>query len=98
MKQPSILLTLVTLLLLVSAVPASAGPDESETVQSYEISWWTVDGGGGTFSSGGDYDLGGTIGQPDTGTAIGGGYALSGGFWAWWGGDTFFLPLVLRSY
>lgn len=30
----------------------------------YEISWYTIDGGGGS-SSGGPYTLVGTIGQPD---------------------------------
>lgn len=33
------------------------------------------------FSAGGTYSLGGTIGQADTGTLIGGAYALTGGFW-----------------
>ena len=47
----------------------------------YDLSWWTVDGGGGTFSTGGDYTLGGTIGQPDAGLMTGGDYTLGGGFW-----------------
>ncbi len=46
----------------------------------YEISWSTIDGGGGT-SSGGDFVLSGTIGQPDAGVMAGGSYVLSGGFW-----------------
>jgi hypothetical protein len=46
----------------------------------YEISWYTIDGGGGT-SSGGPYTLTGTIGQPDAGWSIGGIYELLGGFW-----------------
>lgn len=98
MKRPSIPLTLIALLLLASAVPADAGPDESEAAQSYEISWWTVDGGGGTSSSGGDYALGGTIGQPDAGASSSGDYVLSSGFWAWWGEYALFLPLILRNY
>jgi hypothetical protein len=48
--------------------------------QSYSIDWSTVDGGGGT-STGGVYQVSGTIGQPDAGTMGGGIYALSGGFW-----------------
>lgn len=48
---------------------------------SYDLSWWTMDGGGATFSSGGSYELGGTIGQPDAGTLSGGDYTLGGGFW-----------------
>ena len=47
----------------------------------YDLSWWTVDSGGGT-SSGNGYTLNGTLGQPDAGTlARGGGYTLVGGFW-----------------
>ena len=48
-----------------------------------DISWSTIDGGGETFSTGGGFELGGTIGQPDAGAVMtGGGYELSGGFWA----------------
>ena len=47
-----------------------------------DLSWNTIDSGGGTFSSGGSYTLGGTIGQPDAGGMTGGAYTLSGGFWA----------------
>ena len=46
----------------------------------YEISWYTIDGGGGTIS-GGSYQLSGTIGQPDAGYHDGGLYELLGGFW-----------------
>ncbi len=47
----------------------------------YDISWWTIDGGGDS-SSGGTYTLSGTIGQPDTGRMTGGTYTLTGGFWS----------------
>jgi hypothetical protein len=46
----------------------------------YEITWYTIDGGGGT-STGGLYTLTGTIGQPDVAWSIGGLYDLLGGFW-----------------
>ncbi len=46
----------------------------------FELSWFTVDGGGGT-SSGGDFVLSGTAGQPDAGDLAGGDFVLSGGFW-----------------
>ena len=46
----------------------------------YEISWHTIDAGGGR-STGGDFALVGTIGQPDAGQMAGGDYQLSGGFW-----------------
>ena len=66
----------------------------------YDLSWWTVDGGGFTYSSGGGYELGGTIGQPDAGMLAGGGYTLGGGFWR--GGGVVltrycvYLPLIVR--
>ena len=46
----------------------------------YEMSWYTIDGGGGR-SIGGPYVLTGTIGQPDAAYSAGGGYELLGGFW-----------------
>jgi len=46
----------------------------------YEISWYTIDGGGGQ-SSGGQYVLVGTIGQPDAAYSYGGNYEVLGGFW-----------------
>ncbi len=48
----------------------------------FELTWYTVDGGGATFSTGGDFELGGTIGQPDAGAMSGGDFRLEGGFWA----------------
>jgi hypothetical protein len=58
-----------------------------------------VDAGGQTFSTGGGYTLGGTVGQPDAGALSGGDYVLGGGFWG--GGAlavaySVYLPLVLR--
>jgi hypothetical protein len=92
------LLALVALLLLASVVLADAGPIDAKAAQSYELSWWTVDGGGSTSVSSEGYTLSGTIGQPDAGAASGGSYTLTGGFWAWRGEYTVFLPLVLKDY
>ena len=47
----------------------------------YDLSWWTVDGGGGTNSAG-DYTLSSTTGQPDARELSGDVYTLEGGFWA----------------
>ena len=47
----------------------------------YDISWYTIDGGGAQALTGGTYWLGGTTGQPDAGALSGGTYTLSGGFW-----------------
>ncbi len=46
----------------------------------FDLSWHTVDGGGGT-SSGGGFVVRGTIGQPDAGDLTGGEFTLRGGFW-----------------
>ena len=50
--------------------------------QQYSIDWYKIAGGGGT-STGGTYQVSGTIGQHDAGgPMIGGNYSLTGGFWA----------------
>jgi hypothetical protein len=71
----------------------------AQTGADYDLSWWTVDGGG-IWSTGSGYQLGGTVGQPDAGLMAGASYTLGGGFWR--GGETavaphkLYLPLVLR--
>jgi len=53
----------------------------SVAAAQYSISWYTIDGGGGT-SAGGTYSVSGTIGQPDAGpTMTGSTYSVTGGFW-----------------
>ena len=52
----------------------------SQVYSQYEVNWYTIDGGGGR-SSGGPYELVGTIGQPDAAYSSGGKYELLGGFW-----------------
>jgi hypothetical protein len=50
--------------------------------QSYSIDWYKIAGGGGT-STGGTYQVSGTIGQHDAGGPMSGGnYSLTGGFWS----------------
>lgn len=74
MKRRLLFTCLLVLLLLTAAGMAYA------RLAGYSLPWWTVDSGGGA-SSGGDYQLSGTIGQPDAGTLSGGNYQLEGGFW-----------------
>jgi hypothetical protein len=97
MKRPSILLALATLLLLAPVALADIASNKSKAAQSYEISWWTVNGGGATGNHGGDYTLGSTAGQPDAGLLAGGDYTLGGGFWAGGAAEMYsvYLPLVL---
>jgi hypothetical protein len=49
----------------------------------FGIDWFTVDGGGKMLSTGGEFELSGSIGQPDAGAAAmtGGDFELAGGFW-----------------
>jgi len=84
-------LVTIALLLIVSTALARSG---------YDLSWWTVDGGGGT-ASGGSYTLVGTIGQPDAGILTGGDYTLGGGFWGSGVAAArykVYLPLILCRY
>jgi hypothetical protein len=65
-------LAALMMLFVVLIAPTASG--------QYEITWSTVDGGGGQ-SNGGPYTLTGTIGQPDAAYSAGGRYELLGGFW-----------------
>ena len=76
----------------------------AQSVTGYDLSWWTVDGGGTTSNVGGEYTLCSAIGQPDAGVLTGDDYTLAGGFS---GGAApapapdrhqVYLPLVLRNH
>ena len=65
-------LWIVSLLLVTPAIYA----------QPYSVDWYKIAGGGGT-STGGTYQVTGTIGQPDaSGALTGGNYSVTGGFWS----------------
>ena len=86
-----IVLVALTLWPVLSVLAQSGG--------GYDLTWSTIDGGGGASSSRGCL-LGGTVGQPDVGAMTGGVYTLVGGFWG--GGVSgatsryVYLPIVLR--
>jgi len=97
MKRNRLILILSLTILLSLPIVAWA-----QTGGTYDLTWNSIDGGGHTFSTGGDYVLGGTAGQSDAGVMIGGSYTLGGGFWG--GGAVesglthdVFLPLVLKN-
>ena len=70
-------LTIIAALALLSMLFAHA-----QSGGGYDLSWWTIDGGGVTFATGGAFNLGGTVGQPDASNALTGGtFSLTGGFW-----------------
>jgi hypothetical protein len=74
MRTRRIATSLASLMLLLAGVAPAA-----------DIDWSTIDGGGG-HSAGGNFELKGTIGQPDAGMVMAGGdFSLAGGFWP--GGD-----------
>jgi hypothetical protein len=91
-----------TTLLLIGARAASlllvSGMVHAQTGDGYDLTWWTVDGGGGE-SSGDGYRLTGTAGQPEPGPAlVGDGYTLVSGFWpAAAASHELYLPLVIRD-
>ncbi len=70
-----------TLFLALAIAPAAFAQD-------FDLAWHTIDGGGEMFTSGGNFELSGTIGQPDAGAMTGGDFELVGGFWAGAGGDS----------
>jgi len=95
MKPISLLLASVCLMLVAGSALAQTGGD-------YDLTWWTVDGGGGTVEGSG-YTLIGTVGQPEPGPSLtGGDYTLLSGFWSAGGAispptdEYLYLPLVVR--
>ncbi len=69
----------ITIRILMTLLLVSVGVAAADDLK---IDWYTVDGGGVMRSSGGDYELSGTIGQPDAGVTAGEPFTLSGGFWS----------------
>ena len=73
--------------------------EEVDSSAAYSLWWHTIDGGGASFVSAGDYRLGGTAGQPDAGGQVSAGlYTLEGGFWvSARGAYHVYLPAVMRD-
>ena len=66
--------------------------------QSYSIDWYKIAGGGGS-SSNAQYQLSGTIGQPDaSGAMTGGNFSLTGGYWSLVAVQTPGAPLLTITY
>ena len=61
---------------MLAAVWGGTGPADE-----FDVSRFTIDGGGAMFSTGGDFEVSGTIGQPEAGTLTGGDFLVTGGFW-----------------
>jgi len=74
-------LALVVIGLLLARSNTAHAPARAQSGGGYDLSWSTVDVGGGT-STGGPLALSGTIGQSDAGDLAGESTALKGGYWA----------------
>ena len=79
----------------------SGGGPSASLGTGYDLTWYTIDGGGGTSVGVGSPNpniLIGTMGQPDAGLLTGNGYTLVGGFWS---GAVpaynVYLPVVLKQ-
>jgi hypothetical protein len=96
-----LLLGALVLMMIVFLQNGSAGSVQTARAAPgadvYELSWWTVDGGGAGNAAGGSYALSGTAGQYDDGPASRGSYALEGGFWVDWLGFKLHLPHIQRT-
>jgi hypothetical protein len=81
----------------ITAANAQRSNEPAAPQVGYDLSWYTIDGGG-AISTGGSYALGGSIGQPAVGVLSGGTYTLSGGFWSGTGSNyRIYLPMVLKN-
>lgn len=89
--QVTLLISALCLLLAANSALAA--------MQALDSTWFTVDSGAGQ-SSGGQYSLQGSAGQPDAGHLAGGDYTLAGGFWSGAGSapasEKLYLPLLSR--
>ena len=79
--KPNLCKRLLSASVLCLALGLFAAIAQAQSGGQFELSWSTIDGGGGN-SSGGQFVLNGTIGQPDAGTLTGGNFKLEGGFWS----------------
>lgn len=72
---------------------------QAQSGGGYDLTWNTIDGGGVIESTGGNFSLSGTIGQPDVGVVLGGGaYSLVGGFWVGVSPYATYLPVITKRW
>ena len=68
-------------IMLMALTLALAGSEPMLGGTDYDLSRNSIDGGGVMRSTGDEFELSGSIGQPDAGTMTGDGFELAGGFW-----------------
>lgn len=81
MKRVAMWAGAALIILLALSLTRGAHSASAQSGGGYDLSWNTIDAGGGA-STGGAYALTGSLGQPDAGSLLGGQYTLNGGFWA----------------
>jgi hypothetical protein len=98
------ILLVVGLVLVPAAFLGAQGAEPSVSAPTYDLSWWTVEGGGSTErATSRTYSLVGTVGQADAGEMKGPRYGFVGGFWSMVPAGVgpadhqVYLPLVLRN-
>ncbi len=67
--------------MLIVIATLNPSPSRSQVGGGFDLTWNTIDAGGVMRSTGGAFELSGTIGQPDAGRLSGGAFELTGGFW-----------------
>jgi hypothetical protein len=95
-----LILLLAALIILGSWSVASEAQEAKpqDAPEAYIIGWWTVDGGGVSFDTAGDFTLGGSIAQTDAVRLYSGDFTLEGGFWsATVPGFNLMLPIVKKA-
>lgn len=79
---PIIITGLGILLLALVLTTSGSLVEAAPTTNTYAVTWYTADNGGG-LSSSGSYEVAGTIGQTDAAsTAANADYGLDSGFWS----------------
>jgi hypothetical protein len=72
-------------LILIAVASVAAVATRPALAQPFEVEWHSIDGGSLTTNTTPDFELSGTVGQPDAGVHSGNGpagpFEISGGFW-----------------
>ena len=74
-----------------------AGAVLAQTSASYDLSWYTMSGGGGRAASA-SFAMNSTVGQAAVGISDSPSYRMSSGYWQPWLDRFLYLPLVMKNF